>query len=121
MALAYLTDLCSPSLSAWSTRHLRVAEQGLLRVPFAHTSATQSRTFLVVGPLVWFHDNSSTDISSTTLRLQTVDEMSTDISSITVYQGSGQLYIQLLFQQIIIFINSNSYLHYDSLYQTDFH
>src|SRR6218665_4062338 len=49
-----------------------------------------------------FHDNSSTDISST------------DISSTTVYQRIGQLYIQLLFQQIIIFINSNFYLHYDS-------
>src|SRR6218665_840635 len=35
-----------------------------------------------------FHDNSSTDISST------------DISSTTVYQRTGQLYIQLLFQQI---------------------
>src|SRR6218665_4125689 len=51
---------------------------------------------------VWFHDNSSTDTSST------------DISSTTVYQRVGQLYIQLLFQQIIIFINSNFYLHYDS-------
>src|SRR6218665_1780431 len=53
-----------------------------------------------------FHDNSSTDISST-----------------TVYQRVGQLYmyIQLLFQQIIIFINSNFYLHYDSLYQSHFH
>jgi len=34
-AHAYLTDLCCPSLSAWSTRHLRSAEQGLLHVPFA--------------------------------------------------------------------------------------
>src|SRR6218665_2487813 len=33
----------------------------------------------------------------------------------TVYQRTGQLYVQLLFQQIIIFINSNFYLHYDSL------
>ena len=46
--------------------------------------------------LEWFRDNSSTDISST-----------------TVYQRTGQLYIQLLFQQLIIFINSNFYLHYD--------
>jgi len=53
------------------------------------------------------YDTSSTDISST------------DISS--VYQGTGQLYIQLLFQQIIIFINSNFYLHYDYLYQSHFH
>src|SRR6218665_3015488 len=29
-ASAYLTDLCRPSLSARSTRHLRSAEQGLL-------------------------------------------------------------------------------------------
>ena len=46
------------------------------------------------------------------------DTSSTDISSATVYQGTGQLDIQLLFQQIIIFINSNFYLHYDSLYQS---
>src|SRR6218665_3784328 len=32
----------------------------------------------------------------------------------TVYQRVAQLYIQLMFQQIIIFINSNFYLHYDS-------
>src|SRR6218665_3054844 len=42
------------------------------------------------------------------------DNSSTDISSTTVYQPVAQLYIQLLFQQIIIFINSNFYLHYDS-------
>src|SRR6218665_2479177 len=48
------------------------------------------------------YDTSSTDISST------------DISSTIVYQRVGQLYIQLLFQKIIIFINSNFYLHYDS-------
>src|SRR6218665_1275267 len=48
------------------------------------------------------YDTSSTDISST------------DISSTTVYQRTGQLYIQLLLHQIIIFINSNFYLHYDS-------
>src|SRR6218665_552721 len=42
------------------------------------------------------------------------DTSSTDISSTTVYQRTGQLYIQLLFQQIIIFIDSNFYLHYDS-------
>src|SRR6218665_123516 len=52
--------------------------------------------------VAWFHDNPCTDISSI------------DISSTTVYQRAGQLYIELLFQQIIIFINSNFYLHYDS-------
>src|SRR6218665_3941659 len=55
---------------------------------------------LVYGHFVY--DTSSTDISST------------DISSTTVYQRVAQLYIQLPFQQIIIFINSNFYLHYDS-------
>src|SRR6218665_1539477 len=52
-APAYLIDLCRPSLSARSTRHLRSAEQGLLHVPFARTSIMQSRAFSVVGPLVW--------------------------------------------------------------------
>src|SRR6218665_3527328 len=42
------------------------------------------------------------------------DTSSTDISSTTVYQRTGQLYIQIMFQQIIIFINSNLYLHCDS-------
>ena len=64
--------------------------------------------------IIRLHDNSSTDISSTTLRLP-------DISSTTVYQGTGQLYIQLLIQQILIFINSNFCLHYDSHYQSHFH
>src|SRR6218665_1914715 len=63
---------------------------------FFHTVPRQ----FVYGHFVY--DTSSTDISST------------DISSTTVYQRTGQLYIQLLFQQITIFINSNSYLHYDS-------
>src|SRR6218665_818093 len=52
-APAYLTDLCCPSLTARSTRHLRSAEQALLHVPFARTSTMQSRAFSVVGPLVW--------------------------------------------------------------------
>src|SRR6218665_1997551 len=52
-APAYLTDLCRPSLSARSTRHLRSAEQGLRHVPLARTSIMQSRAFSVVGPLVW--------------------------------------------------------------------
>jgi len=42
------------------------------------------------------------------------DTSSTDVSSTTVYQRVAQLYIQLLFQQFIIFINFNFYLHYDS-------
>src|SRR6218665_2687548 len=52
-ASAYLTDLCRPSLSARSTRHLRSAKQGLLYVPFAPSSPMQSRPFSVAGPLVW--------------------------------------------------------------------
>src|SRR6218665_3033652 len=52
-APAYITDLCRPSLSARSTRHLRSAEQGLLHVPFARTSIMQSQAFSVVGCLVW--------------------------------------------------------------------
>src|SRR6218665_1160564 len=55
---------------------------------------------LVYGHFVY--DTSSTDISST------------DISSTTVYKRQAQLYIELLFQKIIIFINSNLYLNYDS-------
>src|SRR6218665_2144953 len=51
-ASAYLADLCCPSLTAWSTRHLRSADQGLLHVQFARTSTMQSRAFSVVGPLV---------------------------------------------------------------------
>src|SRR6218665_348346 len=39
----YITDLCWPSLSAGSIRHLRSAEHGLHHVPFARTSATQSQ------------------------------------------------------------------------------
>ena len=65
----------------------------------------ESDHYTVPRPFVYGHfvyDTSSTDISST------------DISSTTVYQRTGQLYIQLLFQQIIIFIDSNFYLHYDS-------
>src|SRR6218665_3567789 len=48
---SYLTHLCTPSLSARSTRHLSSAEQALLHVPFAHTSTMQSRAFSVVGRL----------------------------------------------------------------------
>src|SRR6218665_1632359 len=52
-AHAYLTDLCRPSLSVRSTRHLRSADQGLLHVQFARTSVMQSRAFSVVGSFVW--------------------------------------------------------------------
>src|SRR6218665_3778840 len=36
-----------------STRHVRSAEQGILRVPFARTSTIQILAFSVVGSLVW--------------------------------------------------------------------
>src|SRR6218665_1624981 len=52
-APASLTDLCCPSITTRSTRHLRSDEQGLLHVPFARTSTMQSGAFSVVGPLVW--------------------------------------------------------------------
>ena len=53
LAPAYLSELCSPSLSIRSLRSLRSAEQGLLTVPFARTSIKQNRAFSVVGPLIW--------------------------------------------------------------------
>src|SRR6218665_577537 len=46
-------DLTSPSISTRTNRHLRSAEEGLLHVSFACTSAVQSRAFSVVGPWVW--------------------------------------------------------------------
>ena len=42
-----------PSKSARSSRSLRSADQGLLRVPFARTSARQKPAFAVVGPSIW--------------------------------------------------------------------
>src|SRR6218665_1713741 len=53
VAPAYFTDLCCPSLTSRSIRHLRLAVQGLFHVPFARTSTMQSRAFSVVGPLAW--------------------------------------------------------------------
>src|SRR6218665_2568377 len=61
--------------------------------------------------------NSANTMLQTGLQVRyrtTTDISSTDISSTTVYQGVAQLYNQLLFQEIIIFINSNFYLYYDS-------
>src|SRR6218665_3716467 len=71
-----------------------------------HGSTTFRLRHFVYGHFVY--DTSSTDI------------LSTDISSTTVYQRVGQLYIQLLFQQIIIFIIFNFYLHYDSILSIPF-
>src|SRR6218665_1697306 len=71
----------------------------LLQESNLFASHTVPRQF-VYGHFVY--DTSSTDISST------------EISSTNVYQLTGQLYIQLLLQQIVIFISSNFYLHYDS-------
>ena len=52
-APAYVIDLCSPPLSARSTRSLRWADRGLLNVPSARTSAMENRDFSVAGPFVW--------------------------------------------------------------------
>src|SRR6218665_1956561 len=53
LAPAYLVEFCGPTQSARSSRSLRSANQGLLRVPFARTSARQKRAFAVVGPSMW--------------------------------------------------------------------
>src|SRR5688572_32989056 len=53
LAPVYLTELCSPSLSALGSRSLRSVEHGLLSVPFARTSTSQRRAFSVVGPSTW--------------------------------------------------------------------
>src|SRR6218665_3142941 len=53
LAPAYLVEFCGPIQSARSSRFLRSADQGLLRVPFARTSARQKRAFAVVGPSIW--------------------------------------------------------------------
>src|SRR6218665_115969 len=82
-----------------------VRGEGNVRIPL-HTVPRQ----FVYGDFVY--DTSSTDISSTDISSTGISSI--DISSTTVYQRVGQLYIQFLFQQIIIFINSNFYLHYDS-------
>ena len=50
---AYLRDLCCPTPGTRGRNSLRSLEQGLLFVPLAHTSTTQARAFLVVGPSVW--------------------------------------------------------------------
>src|SRR6218665_2364117 len=52
-AYMYLVDFCGPTQSARSSLSLRSTDQGLLRVPFARTSARQKRAFAVVGPSIW--------------------------------------------------------------------
>ena len=53
LAPAYLRDLCCPTSGTRGHSSLRSLEQGLLYVPFARTSTTQTRAFSVVGPSVW--------------------------------------------------------------------
>src|SRR6218665_3239188 len=53
LAPLYLRELCCPLHSAMTSRSLRSSQQGLLLVPFARTSAKQSRAFSVVGPSMW--------------------------------------------------------------------
>src|SRR6218665_2049723 len=48
----YLRELCCPLHSAMSSRSVRSSQRGLLLVPFARTSAKQSRAFSVVGPSI---------------------------------------------------------------------
>src|SRR6218665_693000 len=50
LAPAYLVEFCGPTQSARSSLSLRSADRGLLRVPFARTSAMQKRAFAVVAP-----------------------------------------------------------------------
>ena len=50
LSTAYLCELCCPILGANGSQYLRSSEQGLLYVPFDHTSIRQNRVFSVVGP-----------------------------------------------------------------------
>src|SRR6218665_2755060 len=50
LAPAYLVEFCGPKQSARNSLSLRSADQGLLRVPFARTSARQKRAF---GLSIW--------------------------------------------------------------------
>src|SRR6218665_649582 len=50
---AYLVEFCGPTQSARSSRSLRSADRGLLRVPFARTSTRQKRASAVAGPSIW--------------------------------------------------------------------
>src|SRR6218665_73789 len=53
LAPAYLVEFCGPTQSARSSRSLRSADRGLLRVPFARTSTRQKRAFAVAGHSIW--------------------------------------------------------------------
>src|SRR6218665_1681266 len=50
--LSFIGNICRPSLSARSTRHLRSAEKCLLHVPFVRTSIMQSRPSLLLA--LWY-------------------------------------------------------------------
>ena len=60
-ALACLSDLCCPSLSALSTRDLRSAEQGLFLVPFARTPSVPILYTSIRHPLFSFHSFTHSD------------------------------------------------------------
>jgi len=53
LAPAYPVEFCGPTQSVRSSRSLRSADQGLLRVPFARNSTRQKRAFAVAGPSIW--------------------------------------------------------------------
>src|SRR6218665_3706801 len=92
----------------------------LLLLPYGSSSLVNRMSFR-------FQDNSSTDIF--VYDTSSTDISSTDISFTTVYQRVGQLYVHLLFQQIIIssiptstftmipFYQSRFHLHYDNTTQ----
>src|SRR6218665_570744 len=103
-------------LLLWSQRRNKVVHEGRNLDPIFSPGRVEPRTLAVPRQFVYglfVYDTSSTAFSSSAIS-------STDISSATVYQRVGQLYIQLMFQQIIIFINSNFYLHYDSFLSISF-
>ena len=52
LAPAYLVEYYGPTQSARSSRSLRSADEGLLRVPFSSTSTRQKRAFAVVRPSI---------------------------------------------------------------------
>src|SRR6218665_2423521 len=53
LAPPYLVEFCGSTQSVRSSRSLRSADRGLLRVRFARTSTRQKRAFAVAGPSIW--------------------------------------------------------------------
>src|SRR6218665_3347007 len=53
LATAYLVEICGSTQSARSSRSLRSADLGVLRLPFALSYTRQKRAFAVAGPSIW--------------------------------------------------------------------